>query len=137
MSESDDDFVIALAAVVARRKRRKRRWWVHPIIVKRLRLGEYNLVQELRSDAQRFNTYFRMSTDQFDQLLHTVGPKIMKQTTRCRSSLEPAQRLAICLRYDDLDLDPIPTTILKKCPILIPTITNIVNLSLASGLFPD
>ena len=58
MSESDDDFVIALAAaVVTRRKRRKRRWWVHPIIVKRLRLGEYNLVQELRGDAERFHTF--------------------------------------------------------------------------------
>ena len=35
------------------------------------------------------------------------------------------------------DLDPIPTSLLKKCPILIPTITNIINLSLATGLFPD
>ena len=35
------------------------------------------------------------------------------------------------------DLDPIPTTILKKCPSLIPTITSIVNLSLSYGLFPD
>ena len=35
------------------------------------------------------------------------------------------------------DLDPIPTSILKKCSVLLPTITNIVNLSLATGLFPD
>ena len=35
------------------------------------------------------------------------------------------------------DLDPIPTSILKQClPILLPTITNIVNLSLSSGVFP-
>jgi len=36
------------------------------------------------------------------------------------------------------DLDPIPTTLLKLCKsALIPTITNIINLSLASGVFPD
>ena len=35
------------------------------------------------------------------------------------------------------ELDPIPTSLLKKCPVLIPTITNIVNLSLSTGIFPD
>ena len=36
------------------------------------------------------------------------------------------------------DLDPIPTTLLKKCKIaLLPTITNIINLSLSTGIFPD
>jgi len=34
------------------------------------------------------------------------------------------------------DSDPIPTWLLKKCSsVLIPTITNIVNLSLSSGTF--
>jgi len=36
------------------------------------------------------------------------------------------------------DLDPIPTFILKQCShILLPTITNIINLSLSTGIFPD
>ena len=36
------------------------------------------------------------------------------------------------------DLDPIPSTLLKKCTFaLLPTITTIINLSLASGIFPD
>ena len=36
------------------------------------------------------------------------------------------------------DLDPIPTWLLKKClPVLLPTITRIVNLSLSSGNFPS
>jgi len=35
------------------------------------------------------------------------------------------------------DLDPIPTSLLKQClPVLLPTITSIVNLSLSSGVFP-
>ena len=36
------------------------------------------------------------------------------------------------------DLDPIPTSLLKKCSsVLVPVITNIVNLSFSSGTFPD
>ena len=36
------------------------------------------------------------------------------------------------------ELDPIPSTLLKKCMFaLLPTITKIINLSLASGVFPD
>ena len=36
------------------------------------------------------------------------------------------------------DLDPILTTLLKNCKIaLLPTITNIINFSLSTGIFPD
>ena len=36
------------------------------------------------------------------------------------------------------DLDPLPTFLLKKClPVLAPTITNIINLSLSTGDFPS
>jgi len=36
------------------------------------------------------------------------------------------------------DLDPIPTFLLKQCShILLHTITNIINLSLSTGIFPD
>jgi hypothetical protein len=36
------------------------------------------------------------------------------------------------------DLDPIPTSLLKQClPTLLSTLTNIINLSLATGFFPD
>ena len=36
------------------------------------------------------------------------------------------------------DLDPIPTSLLKKCStVLLPTLTNIINLSLTAGTFPD
>jgi hypothetical protein len=36
------------------------------------------------------------------------------------------------------DLDPSPSTLLKKCtPALLPTITTIINISLVSGVFPD
>ena len=36
------------------------------------------------------------------------------------------------------DLDPIPTSLLKKCSaVLLPTITNIINLSLSTATVPD
>jgi len=36
------------------------------------------------------------------------------------------------------DLDPLPTSLLKQClPALLPTITDIINLSLSTGVFPD
>jgi len=36
------------------------------------------------------------------------------------------------------DLDPIPASLLKQCLFtLLPTLTNILNLSLVSGTFPD
>ena len=36
------------------------------------------------------------------------------------------------------DLDPIPISLLKQCSsVLFPTITNIINLSLSTSIFPD
>ena len=36
------------------------------------------------------------------------------------------------------DLDPIPPSLLKQCShVLLPTITNIINLSISTGVFPD
>ena len=36
------------------------------------------------------------------------------------------------------DLDPIPTSLLKQCSsVFLPTITNIINLSLSTSIFPD
>jgi exonuclease III len=41
------------------------------------------------------------------------------------------------LKDKQCDLDPLPTSLLKKClPVLTPTISNIVNLSLSTGDFP-
>ncbi|XP_034059839.1 uncharacterized protein LOC117538335 [Gymnodraco acuticeps] len=77
-----------------------RRFWVHPILRKRLQRGEYHLlVQELRLDDRLFQRYFRMSKEVFDELLGKVGPLITKVDTHLRMSIDPAERLAICLRY--------------------------------------
>ncbi len=55
--------VLALYALRRRRRKRhqfKRSYWIHPTNARRKAKGEYyNLVQELRSDEDRFVKYFR------------------------------------------------------------------------------
>ena len=51
-------------------QRRKHRWWVHAIIKNRLKQGAYhNLVKELQCDEEKFQQYFRLTREQFDQVL--------------------------------------------------------------------
>jgi hypothetical protein len=41
----------------------------------------------------------RMSPESFDYLLSKVGPAIRKKETRTRQAIEPAERLALTIRY--------------------------------------
>jgi hypothetical protein len=52
--------------------------------------------------------------------------------------VEEVSKLLAQSPVTNCELDPIPTTLLLQCAsILIPTITNIINLSLSSGVFPQ
>ncbi|XP_043247587.1 protein ALP1-like [Amphibalanus amphitrite] len=88
-------------AVEHARRRPRRRVWVTDVLQRRKARGEfYHLVQELRLlDPDRHQTYFRMSRDSFDLILSKIGPIITRQHTNFREPIEPAQRLAITLRY--------------------------------------
>ncbi|RXN39390.1 nuclease HARBI1 [Labeo rohita] len=95
----EDQFVAFGVALLYLRRRRRRSVWVHEILQARQQLGEYHrLVQELRLDDDRFQRYFRLDREQFDNLLSKVGPRIARQDTSYRHAIEPAERLAICLR---------------------------------------
>ena len=51
-------------------QRRKHRWWVNGIIKNRLQQGAYhNLVKNLQFDEEKFQQYFRLKREQFDQVL--------------------------------------------------------------------
>ncbi|KAI2647457.1 nuclease HARBI1 [Labeo rohita] len=96
----EDQFVAFGVALLYLRRRRRRSVWVHEILQARQQLGEYHrLVQELRLDDDRFQRYFRLDREQFDNLLSKVGPRIARQDTSYRHAIEPAERLAICLRF--------------------------------------
>ena len=73
---------------------------MHEILQGREQHGEFHrLVQELRLDGERFQRYFRLDREQFDQLLSMIGPVITMMTTNYRRPIPPAERLAICLRF--------------------------------------
>ena len=95
-----DRWSAAAILLLRRRQRKKPRIWVHDINKKRKQLGEYHrLVMELALDQQRFKRCFRLDADQMEYLLTMVGPKIIKQETNFRESIQPRQRLAVTLRY--------------------------------------
>jgi len=55
------------------RKKRRPRFWIHLVITNRNDQGNYqHLMQELRFDPALFRRYFRLSVDQFDDLLGLV-----------------------------------------------------------------
>ena len=46
-----------------------------------------------------FFNFLRMQPEMFDELLNRVGPRIQKNDTLWRKSVEPDLKLAITLRY--------------------------------------
>ncbi len=76
---------------------------MHDILQASKQLGEYHrLVQELRLDDGRFQRYFRLDREQFDNLLSKVGPRIARQDTNYRRAINAAKRLTIfflCLNW--------------------------------------
>ena len=88
-----------------------------------------NKVLKLHSTIKSHST----STSPHFQPSHTP-PNLMLFTPVSREELS---KLIAMSPNTFCDLDPIPTSILKQClPVLLPTITDIVNLSLTTGVFP-
>uniref|UniRef100_A0A673H1W4 Zgc:194221 n=1 Tax=Sinocyclocheilus rhinocerous TaxID=307959 RepID=A0A673H1W4_9TELE len=89
-------FDIDKNGVAAQRTKGQRSVWVHPTLPLRHKYGEYHrLVQELKLDGAKFKVYFRLITQQFEDLLSMVGPSITKMETNYRETISPAQRLCI------------------------------------------
>ena len=66
---------------------------------KHIQLGEFHhLLQELRLDDSRFQRYFGLTGDQFEDLLARAGTKISRQDTSYRRYISAAECLSICLR---------------------------------------
>jgi hypothetical protein len=58
------------------------------------------LIQELEEeDPEKFKQYFRVTPNGFKEILGKVGPSIKKQDTNMRRSIQPAERLAVTLRF--------------------------------------
>ena len=102
--EDDNDYIDeSLALLVASEamfdSKRSRRYWIHETIRKRDDLGEFHkLVQELESDDERFQKYFRMNKRQFDEILLLVEKDLSKEVTNYRRPICARERLAVTLR---------------------------------------
>ena len=93
--DQDDRDTLALILVLRRRRQQQRQriHWVHPIHRLHRTHGEFHhLVQELGLDNYQFQRYFRLSVEQFDDLLSRVGPGITRQDTVMREAIGPAER---------------------------------------------
>jgi wyosine [tRNA(Phe)-imidazoG37] synthetase (radical SAM superfamily) len=96
-SDDSDDEVLLLYAVGNKCKRK----WVHEVNMKRREFGEFHhLMKQLRQDEVKFKEYFRMSSNQFDQLLSLIKDGIEKEEVNCRESISAEERLALCLRLE-------------------------------------
>ncbi|KAJ8891096.1 hypothetical protein PR048_010606 [Dryococelus australis] len=62
--------------------------------------GEFHtLYQQLRQHEERFYIYFRMTIECFDEILYLIKGDIQKEYTNYRKPIEPAECLAVALRY--------------------------------------
>ena len=60
----------------------------------------HQLARELAvEDAGGYRDFFRVNRRQFEFLFNAVSHRISKQDTKLRSSIKPAERLAVTLRY--------------------------------------
>ncbi|XP_074041484.1 uncharacterized protein [Leptinotarsa decemlineata] len=81
-------------------RNRRKNQWVHEINQTRLQEGEFHtLYKQLRMDEKRFYIYFRMNFECFDEILARIENDIRKQHSKFREPIEPAERLAVTLRF--------------------------------------
>lgn len=92
-----------MAVVLYRRirQRRRRRYWIRPWIARRPQFGDFeNLMAELERESQGdFVAYLRMEPAMFHELVQRLTPRLTKQDTNWRKSLNPGLKIAVTLRY--------------------------------------
>ena len=96
-----DEVIIAMLAhelFTKPKKKRKHRWWIHEVLLRRRQQGAYhNLVSELKFDEGKYQQYFRLTMEEFREVLNVVQEDLQKHCLS-REVICPEQRLAICLR---------------------------------------
>ena len=92
--------VAVLMFFLLKRRLRRRRFWVHPILQSRFHLGAFEqLYPDLRANPEKFLNYFRLTTDEFDDVLQKIETEIYHQDTNFRRAVTPTERLSVTLRY--------------------------------------
>ena len=97
--------VVRVQQAVDRRRRERRRRdrvvWVRQWILRRPKHGLYDkLMVELRNeDTRAFKHFMMMPPAMFDEVVQRLTPRLAKQNTNYRASLEPGLKVAITLRH--------------------------------------
>ena len=90
----------ASAALLLYRMEKHHGYWVQPINQSHQQFGEFHtLYKDLRKYPDRFYTYYRMSTEQFDYILAQIEHLIYKPNTNWQCSISAEEKLAICIRH--------------------------------------
>ena len=93
----------AAALLLFRRKKYNLKYWFHPINQTCKDFGEFHtLHKDLQKYPDRFYTYYRMSTEQFDTILAEIQHLIYKPNSKWQCSISLEEKLAICIRYEIL-----------------------------------
>ena len=101
--------------------------------------------------ANAFADFFAQKIDRIHADLHekrrTADPNVSSsESTRCQVELsdfavlsqDTVKEYACKSAKKSCNLDPLPASLMKNClDMLLPTITNIVNLSLSTGTMPE
>ncbi|CAH2088949.1 unnamed protein product [Euphydryas editha] len=96
--DSDEEEVLLLLALIDSPV--KKRIWIHDINRQHRIHGEFHtLYPRLRLDEDRFFKAFRMTTENFDEILNMIKENIIKSFTKYREPICPEERLAITLRF--------------------------------------
>jgi hypothetical protein len=88
-------------------KKKKRRFWVRSTLSKRKIYDGDELLVDLRNDGvglsgelrSSFKNFFRMSSEDFENLMCLVGPAVQKKNTDFRHAIGVTVRLATTLRF--------------------------------------
>nr|CAD7258206.1 unnamed protein product [Timema shepardi] len=106
-SEFEEELENACAGLVANTVARRKRVWVHQINLKRKEKGEfYHLVKELREHLSRYEMYFRMTKEEFQFLHDLIKENIVTKNTQMREAVTTEEKLAVCLRKDQVGSEP-------------------------------
>lgn len=90
---------ILLLWLMYRMRHGLRTYWVHPMNRLRVDKGEfYSFYPEARHFADKFFRNYRMSVQQFDNLLSLISRRIKRQDTNFRAAISPEQKLVVTLR---------------------------------------
>ena len=84
------------AAFLLYMRQNNQMYWVHPINQSYQQLGEFNtLYKDLRKYLDRFYTYYKMRTEQFDYILAQIEHVIYKPNTNWQHRIYTEEKLAI------------------------------------------